>query len=97
VRLGLAGDAEWPAQSVTRMISVVERLLVLARVERMPDGTTRLRPPPGGYLISTLELDDAMRLLGGRRRELLLLGVGMILLGVVASLVGLAGLLLGAG
>jgi hypothetical protein len=92
-RLGKADDDEWPAQSVTRTISVVERLLVLATAERGPDGGVRLRPPEGGYLVSTLELDDAMRLLGGRRRRLLLSGAGMILLGLVASLVAVAILL----
>jgi hypothetical protein len=91
-----AGDGEeWPAQSITRMVSVVERLLVLATVERAPDGVTRLRPPPGGYLIATLELADAMRLLGGRRPRVLLSGVAMIVLGAVSALAGLAALLAG--
>ena len=85
-RLGARDGEEWPAQSVTRMVSVVERLLVLASVVRAPDGTTRLRPPPGGYLISTLELADGMRLLGGRRPRVLLSGVAMILFGVAAAL-----------
>jgi hypothetical protein len=93
-RLGGESDVEWPAQSVTRTVSAVDRLLVLARVERDPDGRARLVPPAGGYVISTLELDDAMRLLGGRRRELLLIGAGMVLLGVVAALAGLAALLI---
>ena len=94
-RLGKGGDEEWPAQSVTRMVSVVERLLVLASVERGGDGAVSLRPPKGGYLISALELDDAMRLLGGRRRQLLLLGAGAVLLGMVGALGGVAGLLIG--
>ena len=94
-RLGAQDGAEWPAQSVTRMISVVDRLLVLAEVDRDADGAPRLRPPAGGYVISTLELDDAMRLLGGRRRELLLLGAGMMLLGVVAALAAIAVLVIG--
>ena len=93
-RLGAHGDVEWPAQSVTRMVSVVDRLLVLAEVDRDVDGGARLRPPAGGYIISTLELDDAMRLLGGRRRELLLLGAGMVLLGVVAAFSATAALVI---
>jgi hypothetical protein len=96
-RLGAADGEEWPAQSVTRMVSVVERLLVLARVERGSDGVIRLRPAPGGYLISTLELPDAMRLLGGRQRPRLLIGAGAVMLGVVAAVVGLALLLVGFG
>jgi hypothetical protein len=91
------GDGEdWPAESVTRMVSVVERLLVLAIAERAPDGLTRLRPPQGGYVIATLELADAMRLLGGRRPRVMLGGVAMIVLGGVAALAGLATLLAGA-
>jgi hypothetical protein len=95
-RLGGVSDVEWQAQSVTRTVSAVDRLLVLGRVERDPDGKARLVPPAGGYVISTLELDDAMRLLGGRRRELLLIGAGMVLLGVVAGVAGLAVLLIAA-
>jgi hypothetical protein len=92
-RLGAgAGDA-WPAQSITRRVSVVERLLVLASVERAPDGLTSLRPPPGGYLISTLELADAMRLLGGRRPRVLFGGMAMILLGMAVAVSALAVLL----
>jgi hypothetical protein len=95
-RLGGGSAVEWPAQSVTRTVSAVDRLLVLARVERGAGGEPRLSPPTGGYIVSTLELDDAMRLLGGRRRELLLIGAGMVLLGVVAGLAGLATLLIAA-
>ena len=95
-RLGGGPGSEWPAQSIARMVSAVDRLLVLAEVERGPDGATRLRPPGGGYVISTLELDDAMRLLGGRRRDLLLIGVGMILLALVGAVAGTAALVIAA-
>ena len=91
-RLGAADGEEWPAQSVTRIVSVVERLLVLAAVERT-DGVTRLIPPPGGYLISTLELADAMRLLGGRRQRVMLGGVAMVVLGGAVALAGLVAVL----
>ena len=75
------------ARATTRMVSVIDRLLLLAKVRRDPDGQVALAPPPGGYLLSSLELDDAMRLLGGRRPRLLLAG---------AAAIGLATLLLAA-
>lgn len=81
------------ARSVTRTLSVVDRLLVLARATRGPDGGVALEPPDGGYLVSALELPDAMRLLGGRRRRWLLAGAALVGLGIAA---GLAGLLLAA-
>jgi hypothetical protein len=95
-RLGASQDEAWPARSVTRMVSVVERLLVLARVVRDPDGRPTLVPPPGGFLIAGLELDDAMRLLGGRRRELLLIGYGLLLAAVLTGMAGLVSLVVSA-
>jgi hypothetical protein len=92
-RLGM-GDQPWPARSVTRMVSVVERLLVLAHVTRNAEGV-RLEPPPGGFLVSTLELPDAMRLLGGPRRRLLLAGYAMIGLAALAGISAVAALLIG--
>jgi hypothetical protein len=90
-RLTAEGGDPGAARSVTRTLSVVERLLVLAAVRRAADGTISLFPPPGGYVISALELDDAMRLLGGPRRGLLLpaaaaIGVGALLTAVGAVL-----------
>ncbi len=97
VGTGTGGVGHAPARSVTRMLSVVERLLVLARARRTPDGGVELVPPPGGYVIAGLDLPDAMRLLGGQRRGLMLTGAAVAALGVVALLagilVGLAGLL----
>ena len=90
-RLGGGDGVTWPARSVTRMVSVVERLLVLAAVERTADGSPALRPPDGGFIISGLELDDAMRLLGGNRRWLLLVGYGLVVLGTGAALLGVIG------
>jgi hypothetical protein len=87
-RLGAAEGEAWPARSVTRAVSVVERLLVLARVEAGPTGEPELAPPAGGYLICALELDDAMRLLGGPRRALVLIGYCLLL---AAMLTGVAG------
>lgn len=62
------------ARATTRMISVVDRLLVLAEARRDATGAVRLSPPRGGYLVSALDLDDAMRLLGGPRPRLLVAG-----------------------
>ncbi len=67
------------ARALTRSLNVTDRLLVLARPVRTADGRTELAPPEGGYLISNLGLEDAMRLLGGRHRRvtaLALIGVG---------------------
>ena len=94
-RLGGSEAVAWPARSITRMVSVVERLLVLASVEREADGSPTLRPPDGGFVISGLELEDAMRLLGGDRRWLLLAGYGLVLVGAGAALVGAIGSVIG--
>jgi len=80
------GGGPMPARSITRTVSVVERLLLLASVVRDEAGTIWLRPPPGGFVISTLELDDAMRLLGGPHRRVLLAGYALLGLGLVAAL-----------
>lgn len=93
-RLG-AGEEAWQARSVTRMVSVVERLLVLASVKHAADGQVQLSPPSGGYLISGLELDDAMRLLGGQRRALVLTGYGLLLAATVSGIGGVVSLLTG--
>jgi hypothetical protein len=42
-----------------------------------------------------VELEDAMRLLGGPRRNLLLAGYAMVGLAALAGIVGVAGLLIG--
>ena len=80
------GGGPMPARSITRTVSVVERLLLLASVVRDEAGALWLRPPPGGYVISTLELDDAMRLLGGPHRRVLLAGYGLLGAGLLAAL-----------
>ena len=87
------------ARSVAHMLSVVERLMVLADVHRAPDGGIALAPPRGGYVITSLELDEAMRILGGRRPRVLLAGMACLALGPVALAVatGLAAINLVAG
>lgn len=79
------------ARATTRMVSVIERLLILAVVRRDPDGRAALTPPRGGFVISGLELDDAMRLLGGPRPRLML--AGMVVMSVSLTLLGVAALL----
>jgi hypothetical protein len=71
------------ARATTRMVSVVDRLLVLARVTRDAAGEVALAPPPGGYILSSLELDDAMRLLGGPRPRLMLVGTAVLAASIV--------------
>ncbi|MDP9468056.1 MAG: hypothetical protein M3P32_04865 [Chloroflexota bacterium] len=85
------------ARSSTRMVSVVDRLLVLAVVGRDVEGRAVLAAPRGGYILSAMELDDAMRLLGGRRPRMLLAGaagvtlsVALFLAAVLLAIVGLA-------
>jgi hypothetical protein len=73
------------ARAVTRTTSVVDPLLVLAEVRIGPNGP-HLVPPAGGYLVSSLELDVAMRVLGGSRRRQLVIAIGT--LGGGAVLVG---------
>jgi hypothetical protein len=98
-RVGAEDGAPRLARATTRMISVVDRLLVLAAVRRDGDGRIRLEAPSGGYVLSAMELDDAMRLLGGRRPRLLLAGSASIAVSValliVAAIVAVAGLLNG--
>lgn len=93
-RLAAEGGDPRAARAVTRMVSVVEHLLVLAEVRRATDGTVSLVPPAGGYVISGMELDDAMRLLGGPRKGLLLGSAAVLGIGLAMALVG--GLLLAA-
>lgn len=70
-------------RATTRMVSVVDRLLVLANVTRDADGRIALAPPRGGYVISAMELEDAMRLLGGPRPRLMLAGTASVALSII--------------
>jgi hypothetical protein len=83
--LGPAVDA----RAVTRMLSVVERLAVLGAARRAEDGRVALAPPAGGFVVSALDVSDAMRLLGGPRRDLLIAGAGAIGLGAAVAVTGL--------
>ncbi len=92
-RLAVAGAPPTQARAVTRMLPVVDRMHVLALVERSRNGRIALTPPEDGYVIAAVELDEAMRLLGGssgRRTGLAMVGIA---LGAVIAVVG--GTLLG--
>jgi hypothetical protein len=71
------------ARATTRMVSIVDRVLLLAAITRTADGRIALVPPRGGYVLSTLELDDAMRLLGGPHPRLMLAGTAAVTLSVL--------------
>lgn len=92
-RLTAGTGAAVAARSVTRMVNTVDRLGILALVRRGAGGEVRLDAPPGGFVISTLELDAAMRVLGGPRRHLVVAGYAGVAAGglavLVAAVVGL--------
>ncbi|HEX9609603.1 MAG TPA: hypothetical protein VGA26_02360 [Candidatus Limnocylindria bacterium] len=90
------GEAAVEARATTRTINVTDRLLVLARVADRPGGLVALEPPEGGYLITNLALDDAMRLLGGRHRRLTAAAVAGVGAGSILAMVGLVGALVAA-
>lgn len=95
-RIAAEQGAPTEARATTRMVSIIDRVLLLAAVGRDAEGRIALSPPRGGYLLSTLELDDAMRLLGGRRPRLMLTGTAMAWIGVVllgaATILGIVAL-----
>lgn len=78
------------ARAIERSLNVTDRLLVLARPVRDDGGRTRLEAPEGGYLITNLALDDAMRLLGGPRRRLV--SAAIIGLGIAIALLAIGGI-----
>lgn len=80
------------ARATTRSINVTDRLLVLARAERDADGTVTLRPPDGGFVISAVALDDAMRLLGGANRRAAASAVVGMAIGIALVAIGGIGL-----
>jgi len=84
------------ARAITRAINVTDRLLLLAGARRDDTGRVVLEPPEGGYLVTNLALDDAMRLLGGRNRRLATLGVVAVGLSVALLAIGAIGAVLSA-
>jgi hypothetical protein len=84
-RLGAEPDA---ARAETRRVSVVDRLELLADVGHDGHGAAALRPPRGGLVVSNLELDAAMRLLGGPRRRRVLAGSAAVAIGLLLVTIG---------
>ncbi|MGI8999723.1 MAG: hypothetical protein ACR2GO_08465 [Candidatus Limnocylindria bacterium] len=82
------------ARSITRGINVTDRLFLVAQPRRDASGRMILEPPAGGYLVTNLELNDAMRLLGGRKRRLVASAIVGLGISVVLLAVGVIGLLL---
>lgn len=80
------------ARAITRSVNVIDRVLVLARAVGHGEHV-RLQPPEGGYLITNLELPDAMRLLGGRHRRLVAAAVIGLVLAAALTAIGVFGAL----
>ncbi len=70
----------------------MDQLTVLAVARRDPAGQLQLTPPDGGFVVSAVDLDVAMRLLAGPRRPRMLGGYAVSALGGVAVFLGLIGL-----
>ena len=81
------------ARATTRQITLVDELTVLAMPERDETGRLRLRPPPGGFLATNVDLDVTMRLLAGPRRTRMLAGFAVSAIGVAAVIAGALGIL----
>lgn len=79
------------ARAVTRTINVTDRLLVIARPVRDADGRVQLEPPGGGFLVTNLALDDAMRVLGGRSRRAAAAGVIGLAVSIALLAIGVVG------
>jgi hypothetical protein len=79
------------ARATTRTLAITDRLLVLAQPTRDEAGEVRLDPPSGGFLITNLELGDAMRILAGRSRRAATGGVIGIALAIALVGIGVAG------
>ena len=78
------------ARAITRGLNVTDRLRLVARPRRDDAGRTSLDPPEGGYIVTNLELDDAMRLLGGGNRRLV--AGAIIALGTSIALLAIGGI-----
>jgi len=82
--------ASGPARATTRQVLLVDQLIVLAAPARGNDGKLRLDPPPGGFLITNVDLDVAMRLLAGPQRRRMVAGYAVALAGIVVLVAGAA-------
>ena len=88
------------ARATTRTLATTDRLMVVALPTRDAAGSVRLDPPPGGFIVTNLELSDAMRILAGRSRRAAsggVVGLGISIALVAIGLVGaIAAIVLGA-
>lgn len=82
------------ARAVTRQVMLVDQLIVIAVPGRGVDGALRLDPPPGGFLVATVELDVALRLLAGPHRPRMVAGYAVAAGGLVVLLIGIVALVL---
>ena len=82
------------ARAETRVVSITDRIVVVGAPVVVPGAAPALEPPAGGFIVSTLEFDAAMRLLAGRRRGLLIVGLALIALGGIACLLAAGALVL---
>ena len=73
------------ARATTRMVSVVDRLLLLAAVTRDADGQVALAPPRGGYLLSCARARRRDAAAGRPAPRLMLAGMGALALSDPAS------------
>ena len=80
------------ARAITRQVMLVDQLIVLAVPNRDPDGALRLDPPPGGFLVATVELDVALRLLAGPHRPRMIAGYAVGGAGLVLLVIGVVAL-----
>ena len=76
------------ARATTRQVLLVDELIVLARPARGDDGKLRLDPPPGGYLVTNVDLDVAMRLLAGPHRSRMVAGYALAVVALVVMAAG---------
>jgi hypothetical protein len=87
-RLGAREGVPSEARAITRGLNVTDRLMLLARATRDDAGRTTLAPPDGGFLVTNLAIDDAMRLLGGRNRRLVAAGVAGLAISIALLAIG---------
>ncbi|HJT64733.1 MAG TPA: hypothetical protein VJ839_08190 [Candidatus Limnocylindria bacterium] len=82
------------ARAVTRQVMLVDQLIVVAVPGRTTDGALRLDPPSAGFLVATVELDVALRLLAGPHRRRMIAGYAVSAAGLLALAVGIGTLVL---
>ena len=91
-RVGSEDQPPKRARAITRQVMLVDQLIVLAVPSQDTDGAVRLDPPPGGFLVATVELDVALRLLAGPHRRRMIAGYAVVGAGLVPLVIGVVGL-----